>query len=65
MGQLDVLQVCPGAEEIHDRIAAAADGRKWKPIVVLAVDAADVPSRPETAKGTRPGRKKSRAHRRR
>ena len=65
MGQLDVPRVCPGAEEIHDRIAAAADGRKWKPIVVLAVDAADVPSRPETAKGTRPGRKKSRAHRRR
>ena len=65
MGQLDVLQVCPGAEEIQDRIAAAAEGRKWKPIVVLAVDAAEVPSRPETAKGTRPGRKKSRARRRR
>ena len=65
MGQLDVLQVCPRAEEIQDRVAAAADGRKWKPIVVLAVDAAAVPSRPETAKGTRPGRKNSRAHRRR
>ena len=31
VGQLDVLQVCPSAEEIQDRIAEAADGRKWKP----------------------------------
>jgi hypothetical protein len=65
MGTVEVLQVCPSAEELHRRIAAAAEGRKWKPIVVLAIDAADVPSRPQTAKGTRPGRKKSRARRRR
>ena len=65
MGQgLDVLQVAPRAEEIQALITAAAEGRKWKPIVVLASDAAEVPSRPETAKGTRPGRKKSRARRR-
>ena len=64
-GSLDVLQVCPDAADIQDRIAQAAAARKWRPIVVLAIDAADVPSRPETAKGTRPGRKKSRARRRR
>ena len=64
-GSLDVLQVCPDAADIQDRIAQAAAGRKWRPIVVLAIDAADVPSRPETAKGTRPGRKKSRSRRRR
>ena len=64
-GALDVLQVCPDAADIQDRIAQAAAGRKWRPIVVLAIDAADVPSRPETAKGTRPGRRKSRARRRR
>ena len=64
-GSLDVLQVCPDAADIQDRIAQAAAGRKWRPIVVLAIDAADVPSRPQTAKGTRPGRKKSRARRRR
>lgn len=63
--RLDVLQVAPRAQEIKERIAAAAEGRKWKPIVVLAVDAAEVPSRPETAKGTRPGRKNNRARRRR
>ncbi|MFA6135603.1 MAG: ISKra4 family transposase [Phycisphaerae bacterium] len=64
LGQLDVLQVSPRAEELQERIAAAAEGRQWKPIVVLAIDAADVPSRPEAAKGTRPGRKRRRAHRR-
>lgn len=64
-GALDVLQVCPDAADIQDRIAQAAAGRKWRPIVVLAIDAAAVPSRPETAKGTRPGRKKSRARRKR
>ena len=60
-----MLEVCPSAEYIQDRVAEVAEGRKWKPILVLAIDAAAVPSRPETAKGTRPGRKKSRAHRRR
>ena len=64
-GGLDVLQVAPSAETIQARVAQVAEGRKWKPILVLAADAADVPSRPEDAKGTRPGRKKSRARRRR
>lgn len=64
-GSLDVLRVCPEAADIQDRIAQAAAGRKWRPIVVLAIDAADVPSRPQTAKGPRPGRKKSRARRKR
>ena len=62
---VDVLQVAPSAETIQARVVAVAEGRKWKPILVLAADAADVPSRPEEAKGTRPGRKKSRARRRR
>ncbi len=64
-GSLQVLHVCPDAADIQDRIAQAAAWRKWRPIVVLAIDAAEVPSRPETAKGTRPGRKKSRARRQR
>lgn len=62
---LTVLQVCPSREEIQRRIAAVAEGRKWKPIVVLSVDGAAVPTRPETAKGARPGRKKQRARRKR
>ena len=64
-GSVEVLQVCPQAAEIQDRIAEAAAGRKWRPIVVLAVDGALVPSRPPQAKGTRSGRKKTRARRKR
>jgi len=60
---LTVLSVSPTVEEIRQKIAKVAEGRKWRPIVVLAIDGADVPTRPETAKGRRPGRKKKRAKR--
>jgi len=40
-----------------------AKGKKWRPILALVIDGADVPTRPETAKGRRPGRKKKRARR--
>jgi hypothetical protein len=35
----------------------------WRPLVVRAIDGADGPTRPETAKGRRPGRKEARAKR--
>jgi hypothetical protein len=60
---LTVLSVSPTIEEIRQKIAQVAEGRKWRPIVVLAIDGADVPTRPETAKGRRPGRRKKRAKR--
>jgi len=60
---LTVLSVSPTAEEIEQRVAQVAEGRTWRPILVLAIDGADVPTRPETAKGHRPGRKKKRAKR--
>jgi len=67
VGQLDqgltVLDVSPAVEEVAQRVAQVAGGRKWRPIVVLAIDGADVPTRPETAKGGRPGRKRKRAKR--
>ena len=62
-GNVGVLDVCPTAEEIQDRIAKVAKKQRWKPIVVLGIDGADVPTRPETAKGTGRGRKKVRARR--
>ena len=58
-----VRDVCPTPEGIQQRIAQVSAGRKWKPILVLGVDGADVPTRPDTAKDTRPGRKKVRARR--
>ena len=60
---LTVLDVTPSRQEILTKITAVAAGQPWRPILVLAIDGADVPTRPETAKGRRPGRKKVRAKR--
>ncbi len=60
---IGVLEVAPPREEIAAQIAAVAAGRHWRPVLVLAIDGAEVPTRPETAKRTRPGRKKVRAKR--
>lgn len=60
---LTVLAVAPSQEEIAATIAAVAARQKWRPMLVLARDGTAVPTRPETAKGGRSGRKKSRAKR--
>jgi hypothetical protein len=60
---LTVLDVAPSRAEILAKITAGAAGQPWRPILVLAIDGADVPTRPETAKGRRPGRKRARATR--
>jgi len=60
---LGILEVAPTRAEIVEQIAAVAAGRRRRPILVLAIDGAYVPTRPETAKGSRPGRKKARAKR--
>jgi len=61
---LDVLDVSPTPEEIAARIKTVSEGRKWRPIMVLGIDGSDVATRPDDAKGTRPGRKNHRAKRR-
>jgi hypothetical protein len=58
-----VLDVAPSREEIAAKIAAAAEGRRWRPVVVLAIDGAEVPTRPATAQARRAGRKHQRAKR--
>jgi len=60
---LSVLDVSPTREEIVERIQAVAQGKKWRPIMVLGMDGADVATRPENAKGSGRGRKKHRAKR--
>jgi hypothetical protein len=60
---LTVLSVSPTAEEMAQKVAQVAQGKKWRPILVLVIDGADVPTRPEMAKGRRSGRKKKRARR--
>jgi hypothetical protein len=47
---LGVLEVSPTSEEIVQRVASMAQGKKQPPIMVLAIDGAYVPTRPEGAK---------------
>ena len=60
---LGVMEVSPTIEEIREKIEDVSEGKKWRPILVLAVDGADVPTRPPEAKGKRRGRKRKRAKR--
>ena len=60
---VDVLDVAPSVEEVKRKIREVGGGKKWRPILVLATDGAHVPTRPESAKGKRRGRKKVRAKR--
>jgi hypothetical protein len=57
---LTVLDVAPSREEMMAKITAVAMGQPWRPILVLAIDGAEVPTRPETAKGRRRGRRRAR-----
>lgn len=58
-----ILAVAPTRAELVEQLAAVAAGRRRRPLLGLASDGASVPTRPETAKGSRPGRKKARAKR--
>ena len=52
---LSVLEVAPSREEIERRVAQVAAGRFRRPVLILGIDGAYVPSRPESARGRRPG----------
>lgn len=60
---LTLLEVCPTPAQVQECIAQVGAGKKWQPILVIAIDGATVPTRPEQAKGKRSGRKKVRASR--
>ena len=60
---LTVLDVAPSRDEIERRIAEVAAGRFRRPGLVLGIDAASVPTRPECARGRRPGPGRHRAKR--
>jgi hypothetical protein len=62
-GELKMLDVFPSAQEIRAKIEEVAKDKKWRPIMVMGIDGAHVPTRPEDARGTRPGRKNQRARR--
>jgi hypothetical protein len=60
---LTVLDVAPSGEEMARRIAEVAAGKWRRPVVVLGIDGAYVPTRPERARGRRPGQGRHRAKR--
>ena len=60
---LTVLDVTPSRDEIEQRIAAVAAGRFRRPVLVLGIDGAYVPTRPASAQRWRPGQARQRARR--
>jgi hypothetical protein len=52
---LDVLDVCPTKAEVEEKIARIAEGKRWRPVLMMTVDGAQEPVRPEPSpwKGTR------------
>ena len=60
---LSVLDVAPSRITIDQRVAEVAAGRFRRPVLVLGIDGAYVPSRPESARGRRPGQARYRARR--
>jgi hypothetical protein len=60
---LTVLDVAPSRDEIERRIALVAAGRFRRPVLVLGIDGAYAPTRPESARGRRPAQGRHRAKR--
>ena len=60
---LSVLDVAPSREELERRVAEVAAGQWRRPVVVLGIDGAYAPTRPESARGRRPGQGRYRARR--
>jgi hypothetical protein len=60
---LTVLDVAPSREEITQRVATVAAGRWRRPVMVLGIDGAYVPTRPDSARAPQEGRRHTRAKR--
>jgi hypothetical protein len=61
--ELGVLEVSPTATDVAHRVAEMAAGKRWRPLMVLAIDGAYVPTRPEQATESVTGRQRPRAKR--
>jgi hypothetical protein len=44
---LGILDVCPSKEEVEERIARIGDGKRWQPFMMMTLDGAQEPVRPE------------------
>jgi hypothetical protein len=61
--ELTVLDVAPSRQEIERRIASVSAGRFRRPVLVLGIDGASVPTRPDSAREPCEGRRGKRAQR--
>ncbi len=43
----DILDVCPPKDEIDAKIAQLSEGKTWRPVMMMAIDGAKEPIRPE------------------
>lgn len=60
---LTVVDVAPSRQEIERRIASVSAGRFRRPVLVLGIDGAYVPTRPDSARAPCEGRRGKRAQR--
>jgi hypothetical protein len=60
---LSVVEVAPSREEIDRRVRQVAAGRFRRPVLVLGIDGAYVPTRPDSAREPCEGRRSTRAQR--
>jgi hypothetical protein len=60
---LTAVDVVPPRHEIEQRIAAVSAGRSRRPVLVLGIDGAYVPTRPDSARQPCDGRRRTRAKR--
>jgi hypothetical protein len=44
---LEILDVCPTKEEVESKVAALKEGRHRRPVMMLTIDGAHAPTRPE------------------
>ena len=58
-----VWEVAPARDESERRLAEVAAGRFRRPVLGLGIAGASVPTRPERARGRRPGQGRQRARR--
>jgi hypothetical protein len=45
--ELGILDVCPSKEEVEKKIARIGEGKRWRPIMMMTLDGAQEPVRPE------------------
>lgn len=45
--ELSILDVCPSKAEVEEKIARIGEGKRWRPVMMMTLDGAQEPVRPE------------------